>query len=75
MHDARMMATPIPLARRRVRQGVLRNGRDSRQVVGVTRGEGSESHAQVARDRTKGTSARATIVETGFLQVDWTSEI
>ena len=63
---------------RRVRQGVLRNGRDSRQVVGVTRGEGSESHAQVARDRTKGTSARATMIVgrlLGFLQVDWTSEI
>jgi len=57
-----MIPIPMPLAMRRVRQGVERRGRESRQVVGVTRGEGSDSHAHAARERMKGLLARAPIL-------------
>ena len=39
--EAEIMAIPINFARRRNRHGVLENGRVERQMVGVTRGEGS----------------------------------
>lgn len=59
MHEAMMMAMPMPLAMRRVMQGVLSMGSDSRQVVGVTRGDGSDSHAHLARERINGLSVKA----------------
>lgn len=49
MQDRVMMAMPITLASRRTRQGVLRRGREARQVCGVTRGEGSEDQAHWAK--------------------------
>lgn len=36
IHDAAMMEMPINLARRRMKHGELKNGRDSRHTVGVT---------------------------------------
>jgi len=48
MQEAAIMAMPISLARRRRRHGVERRGRVERQVVGVTRGEGSVDQAHWA---------------------------
>lgn len=59
MHEAKMMPMPIVLATRRDRQGELRSGRESRQIVGDTSGEGSDSHIQVARARMNPLSDRA----------------
>ncbi len=49
MHDRVIMAMPISLAMSRIRQGVVRRGREVRQVCGVTRGEGSEDQAHWAK--------------------------
>ncbi len=43
------MAMPISLASRRRRQGVVRRGREVRQVWGVTSGDGSEDQAHWAK--------------------------
>ena len=48
-HEANIIPIPTPLAIRRVKHGADSIGNDSRHVVGVTNGDGSASHAQLAR--------------------------
>ena len=55
--------SPMPLATRRVRQGVSRKGRESRHALGVTVGFGSDPHAHEASESIRGLSARAPIFE------------
>jgi hypothetical protein len=45
IHDNAMIPRPIHLASRRMRHGVLKNGREERHVDGVTFGDGSDDHA------------------------------
>jgi len=54
-----MIAMPMPFAMRRVMQGVVRRGREARQEVGVTSGDGSDSHAHLAMDSINGFSMMA----------------
>ena len=48
--DARIMHMPIPLAMSLIKHGLVRSGKDSRQLVGVTKGDGSDPQAHVAKD-------------------------
>ena len=48
IHDMAMMPIPITRAMRRERHGLVRRGREARHVWGVTAGDGSEDHAQLA---------------------------
>ena len=56
IHEAKIIPIPTPLAIRRVKHGVDSIGKDSRHVVGVTNGDGSEPHAQLARCWIRGLS-------------------